>query len=396
MDNLLQLVKSNATEILETTTSIWHHLHSNPELSFNEQDTSSFVATILRCNGIEIYESINGYGLIGIIQGKKPGKTIGIRAELDALPITENTPLEFKSKNIGVMHACGHDIHMTSLLGAAILMNRLKENLSGKILFIFESGEELLPGGATQIIDSTTFKSNLPDAMLAFHILPELEAGKAGFREGQYMASGDEIHLTVVGKGGHAALPHTTINPILIASQLLLNLTDTIASESPSHTPSILSFGKVVANGATNIIPDKVNIEGTFRTMDEDWRKKAHTLIENISISTCQSHGGNCIVDIRKGYPSIFNNPEICRQTKKLTQQYLGESNVIELDRRMTTDDFAFFSQKVPSVFFRLGVGFDNGVKHQLHSSTFIANQEILKISSGLLAWICLNISKPE
>lgn len=395
MENLFEIIKKNAEEIREITKGYWQHIHSNPELSFDEKETSSFISKVLKENDIEVHERINGYGIIGIIKGRLKGKTIGIRSELDALPIIENTNLDFSSSTKGVMHACGHDIHIASLLGAAIIINRLKDNLSGKILLIFESGEELLPGGATQIIDSDVFKDNRPDAMFAFHVLPELVAGKAGFREGQYMASGDEVHITVKGKGGHAALPHTTINPILISSKLLLNLKDFIDTESPSHIPTILSFGKIIANGATNIIPDDVQIEGTFRTMDEDWRKKAHSLIEKISKDTCQSLGGDCIIDIRKGYPSINNNIEICKKAKSLTQQYLGESNVIDLDRRMTTDDFAYFSQIIPSVFFRLGAGFDSGDKFQLHSSTFTANQEILKYSSGLLAWLSFNMSKP-
>ncbi len=395
MKNLLDKIKSNAEEIGQATKGFWHHLHSHPELSFNEQQTSSFVIKILKDNNIEVYEGINGTSIIGIIKGKKQGKTIGVRAELDALPIIENTNLDYESKNKGVMHACGHDIHIASLLGAAIIINRLKEHLSGKILLIFESGEELLPGGANKIIDSNIFQSNFPDAMLAFHVLPELIAGKAGFREGQYMASGDEIHITVKGKGGHAAVPDATINPIIIASKLLLNLKDFIDNQSPSHIPSILAFGKITANGATNIIPNDVKIEGTFRTMDEDWRKEAHSLIEKISKNTCLSLGGDCNIDIKKGYPSIYNNPEICEKVKTLTKQFLGDSNVIDLDRRMTTDDFAYFSQIIPSVFFRLGVGFENDEKHQLHSSTFIANQKILDYSSGLLSWICLNLSKP-
>ncbi len=395
MKTILDSIKEHSDNLFSLTKGYWHHLHANPEISFNEKQTSTFIAGVLKENNIVVYEHINGNGLIGIIEGPKPGKTIGIRAELDALPINENTNLPFSSSNKGVMHACGHDIHMASLLGAAITINRLKQQLNGKVVLIFESGEEQIPGGAKQIIDSNIFQSNLPDAMLTFHVLPELVAGKAGFREGQYMASGDEIHITVKGKGGHAALPHTTINPILIASRLLLNLKDFIDRETPSHIPSILSFGKIVANGATNVIPDEVLIEGTFRTMEEGWRKDAHLLIEKISKETCQALGGDCHIDIRKGYPSIYNNPEICRQAKFYTQLFLGDSNVIDLDRRMTTDDFAYFSQTIPSVFFRLGVGFDNGDKHQLHRSNFIANEEILKHSSDLLAWLAFNMSKP-
>ncbi len=392
MNNLLETIKSKSGRINLLTKEYWHYLHSNPELSFNESKTASFVSQVLKENNISVYEGLNGYGLIGIIEGKLSGKTIGIRAELDALPISENTNLDFTSLNQGVMHACGHDIHMASLLGCAIVINELREYLKGKVLVIFESGEEMLPGGATQIIESEVFKKNKPDVMFAFHILPELAAGKAGFREGQYMASGDEIHITVKGKGGHAALPHTTINPIIIASQLLLNLKEFNDKQSPSNTPSILSFGKFIANGATNVIPDDVKIEGTFRTMDENWRKKAHDQIEKISKDVCEKFGGNCIVDIRKGYPSIYNNHEICRNAKELAIEYLGESNVIELEKRMTTDDFAYFSQIIPSVFFRMGVGFENGAKHQLHNSTFMANEDILNYSSGLLAWIAINM----
>lgn len=393
MEKLLNSIKDHSDSILGLTMSYWHYLHANPELSFVEKQTSAFIAKVLKDNDIQVFEGLNGNGLIGIIEGQNPGKTIGIRAELDALPIFENTGLSFSSKNNGVMHACGHDIHMASLLGAALIINQLKGQLNGKVLLIFESGEEQLPGGAKQIIDSKIFQSNLPDAMLAFHVLPELAAGKAGFREGQYMASGDEVYITVKGKGGHAALPQTTNNPILIASKLLLNLKDFIDKETPSHIPCILSFGKLTANGATNIIPNEVLIEGTFRTMDEAWRHKALSTIEKISKETCQNMGGDCIIEIRKGYPSIYNNPELTKKVKIITEQFLGASNVIELERRMTTDDFAFFSQAIPSVFFRMGVGFDNKTENQLHSTTFIANENVFKYSSGLLAWISLNLN---
>jgi amidohydrolase len=393
MEINLESIKELSSSLVGLTKGYWHHLHANPELSFNEKQTSLFIAKVLKENNIRVYENLNGNGLIGIIEGHEPGKTVGLRAELDALPIQENTRLAFSSSNEGVMHACGHDIHMASLLGTALIINQLKERLNGKVLLIFESGEEQLPGGAKQIIDSNIFQSNLPDAMLAFHVLPELAAGKAGFREGQYMASGDEVYITVKGKGGHAALPHTTINPILIASKLLLNLKEFIDTESPSNIPSILSFGKVIANGATNVIPNDVHIEGTFRTMDEDWRGNAHSLIEKISKETCQTLGGDCSIDIRKGYPSIYNNSGITKKVRTLTEQFLGTSNVAGLDRRMTTDDFAYFSQTIPSVFFRLGVGFENGPRHQLHRSTFIPNEEVLKYSSGLMAWISINMT---
>ena len=393
MENLIDSIKKQSEDQYEQIILFRRYLHANPELSFQEKTTASYVTKILNENNIPVFEGIEGNGVIGIIEGKTKGKTIGIRAELDALPIVESTSLGYSSINNGVMHACGHDIHMASLLGTAIIINNLRANLNGKILLIFESGEEQIPGGAKSIIDSNIFKQNIPDTMLAFHVLPELVTGKAGFREGQYMASGDEVFITIKGKGGHAAIPEKTINPIIISSQLILNLKDFIDKETPSQIPTILSFGKIQANGATNVIPNEVYIEGTFRTLDEDWRLKAHLRIEEISKKTCLSFGGDCEIEIRQGYPSIYNNPELTRMTKEITMQYLDPSNVIDLDRRMTTDDFAYFSQIIPSVFFRMGIGFENNCNYQLHSSTFLANEEILKHSSGLLAWISFNLS---
>lgn len=397
MESLLEIVKKQADTIYQQVVGYRRYIHSNPELSFQEVNTSQFIAKTLKENNIECFESISGHGIIGIIKGKTKGKTIGLRAELDALPIQENATLDFRSMNNGVMHACGHDIHMASLLGSAILINRLRDSFKGTILLIFEPGEEKLPGGALGIIESAIFKQNMPELMLAFHVLPELEVGKAGFCRGQYMASGDEVYITVKGKGGHAALPKTTVNPILLASTLILKLKDLIDNESPLNIPTILSFGKIQANGATNVIPSELFIEGTFRTMDELWRQKAHALIKEISTNTCQSLGGDCDVEIRKGYPSIFNDVELTKDAQLLSEQYLGISNVIKLDRRMTTDDFAYFSQKLPSVFFRMGIGFEENCNYQLHNPNFVANEEVLKYSSGLMAWITLNLlDKPK
>jgi len=392
MENLLGSIKKQSGDLYEQIISMRHYLHSNAELSFKESLTSSFISRTLRDNNIPFIEGIGGTGIIGIIDGGSNGKTIGIRAELDALPITENTPLDFSSKNKGVMHACGHDIHMASLLGSATILNNLKDRLNGKILLVFESGEEQIPGGALDIIKSNTYQQNLPDMMIAFHVLPELTTGKAGFCEGQYMASGDEVYITIKGKGGHAALPKTTVNPIVIASNLIVKLKDFIDNETPPQIPTILSFGKIQANGATNIIPNEVYIEGTFRTMDENWRAKAHSLIEGISKETCKTLGGECDIEIRNGYPSIYNNPELTRRVRRTAEQYLGLPNVVELDRRMTTDDFAYFTQNTPSVFFRLGIGFENSRTFQLHNPSFIANEEILKFSPGLMAWISFNL----
>lgn len=393
MENQIDLIKEINKEINDKVIGFWHYFHENPELSFNEKKTSAFIAETLKSNNIEVHQGIGGNGLIGVIRGVKNENSIGIRAELDALPICEKTSLDFKSKNQGVMHACGHDIHTASLLGTALILNKLKSNLPGNVLLVFEPGEEQLPGGAMEIINSDIFKAYNPKAIIAFHILPELSTGKSGFCEGQYMASGDEIYLVIKGKGGHAALPHSTINPIILASKVLLDLKEFIDNKTPKEIPSILSFGKMNAEGATNVIPNEVRIEGTFRTMDEKWRLVAHSEIEKIAKNTCRSMKGDCEIEIRKGYPSVFNNPELTRKIKQLSAQYLGASNVVNLDKRMTTDDFAYFSQIIPSVFFRMGVGFEGIESYSLHNPSFIANGEVLKHSPGLMAWISINLT---
>lgn len=390
MEILQDTIKTYSLEILEQIKSYRRAIHSNPELSFKEIQTAKLISSILRENHIKVHEGIGVTGLIGVIEGKHPGKTIGIRAELDALPIIENTNLEFSSTKNGIMHACGHDIHMASLIGTALILNKVKDKLNGKVLLIFEPGEEQIPGGAISIIKSDIFKSNQPDTMLTFHVLPELTTGMVGFCEGRYMASGDEVYITVKGKGGHAALPETYINPLIISSHLLINLQDFIIKETPADIPSVLSFGKIQGNGATNIIPNEVYLEGTFRTMDEAWRTKVHEFIDMIAKRTCQEFGGSCEIEIRKGYPSVFNDPKLTALSRKFAEDYLGVEQVISLEKRMTTDDFAYFSQIIPSVFFRMGVGFNDIKSSQLHSPSFIVNEDVLKHSYGLMTWIIL------
>lgn len=391
MEALKDKISALTDKYIQTIIGYRRYIHQNPELSFHEENTAAYIKSILTERGIKIVPINNQHSFIAVIEGKSNGKTIGIRAELDALPIHEETNLDFASKNIGVMHACGHDIHMATVIGAGIILNDIKDSWSGRVLLIFESGEEQLPGGARAIIESDEFKSLKPDFMFGLHVLPELEAGKVGFCPGRYMASGDEIYLTVKGKGGHAALPHTLIDPVVISSNIIINLQTIVSRSAPALVPTVLSFGKVEAKGATNIIPSEVSIAGTFRTMDEDWRAKAHQLIESKAKGIAQSMGGDCDVEIRKGYSSVYNNPELTQTAKLLAMDMFGSDNVIALEPRMTTDDFAFFSQQVPSVFFRVGVGSGELKQNQLHSSCFLANEESLMVSVPLMALIVTN-----
>lgn len=383
MESLKAKISVLAEKHYRSIVECRRYIHKNPELSFQEFNTANYIKSIFEEKGIDVVCIKNQISFFVVINGSKPGKTIGIRAELDALPINEETDLEFKSLNAGTMHACGHDVHMASVIGAGIIIDELKEYLSGRVVLIFESGEEQLPGGAKAIIESAEFSEYKPDLMIGMHVLPELEAGKVGFCSGRYMASGDEVYITVKGKGGHAALPHTLVDPVVIASSIILNLQAFVSRNAPALVPTVLSFGKVIANGATNIIPNEVFVEGTFRTMDETWRGKAHELIESYAKGIAQSMGGECDVEIRKGYPSVYNNTALTEKANKLTRELLGFDKVVDLEPRMTTDDFAYFSQQVPSVFFRVGVGYYNVDAMQLHSNKLTINEDSLR--TGIL-----------
>ena len=389
---MLKSIRQLAYEQYPKIVEFRRYLHQHPELSFQEGLTAKHIAQELDSNGIPYFEGIGGTGIIALIEGDEPGATVGIRAELDALPIQEQTDLTYASVNPNVMHACGHDVHMANLISAAKILWQVRHLIKGKVLLIFQPGEELLPGGAQSIIDSEEFKKHKPNLMLGMHILPEMVAGKVGFCSGAYMASGDEIYLTVRGRGGHAALPHTLADPVLMASHIIVALQQLVSRNSPVDIPSVLSFGKVVANGATNIIPDEVRIEGTFRTMGEVWRIKAHEIIKSLATGIARGMGGDCLVEIRKGYPSLYNNPHYTRIVSDLSADFMGVNNVVELPFRMTTDDFARYAQEIPSVYFRIGSGFGEDEPMSLHSSKLLIDEHVLEQSGGLLAWITLKL----
>ena len=389
---MLNTIRNLSKEQFSQLVELRRYLHQYPELSFKEVNTAKRIAQELDKIGVPYQAGVGDTGIVATINPESLGPTIGIRAELDALPIQEQTGLDYSSANPNVMHACGHDVHMANLIGAAKILWELRDEIKGKILLIFQPGEELLPGGALSIINSDVFKQNTPDLMLGAHILPELEAGRVGFRSGPYMASGDEVYLTVIGKGGHAAMPHTLIDPVVMASHIVLALQQVVSRNAPIDVPTVLSFGKFIGNGATNVIPDHVHIEGTFRTMDEGWRAKAHKLIAQKTTGMAQSMGGHCEVNIRKGYPALSNHPELTALAKRLAREYLGEENLVDLPIRMTTDDFAHYAQSIPSVYFRVGVGFDSGENAGLHNGKLVVNEHVIEQAGGLLAWLAIGL----
>jgi amidohydrolase len=388
----LQRVKKLSVEFLADIVKLREYLHQYPELSFKEYNTSKRIACELDKIGVPFTSGILETGILGLIEGSKPGPTIGVRAELDALPINEETGLSYSSNNSKVMHACGHDVHMANLIGVAKILRQFQEDIHGKVLLIFQPGEELLPGGAKGMIESEFFQKNIPDVMLGMHILPELSMGKAGFCSGPYMASGDEVYITVKGKGGHAALPHALIDPVLIASHIIVGLQQVVSRKNPGSIPTVLSFGKVIANGANNVIPDEVTIEGTFRTMDETWREKAHQHIVRLAEGIASSMEGKCDVNIRRGYPSLSNNSKLTQFVSSCAKDYLGVNYVVDLPIRMTTDDFAHYSALIPSVYFRIGTGEEDKTSFSLHSSKLIVDNKVLENSVGLTSWMILQL----
>ena len=387
---MIDKIKKLSKEFLPEIIRIRRHIHQHPELSFNEIKTSEFIQTELNKIGVPFTAGHVKTGIIGTIEGKDPqSKTILLRADIDALPIQEENDVEYKSIADGVMHACGHDAHSASLLGAALILNQLKNDFSGTIKLLFQPAEEKLPGGAKLLIDEGVIKEINPNCCIAQHVYPELPAGKVGFKKGIYMASADEIYVTVNGKGGHAALPHQLIDPVLISAQILVGLQQIISRSNNPITPSVLSFGYLEAKGATNVIPDKVFMKGTFRTFDENWREEAHVKMVKMATSIAESMGGTCDFEIKKGYPFLINNETITSVSIDAAQMYLGTENVIPLDLRMTAEDFAYFSHEYPSCFYRIGTSNKNKYSN-LHTSTFDIDESALEIGAGLLSFITI------
>jgi len=386
IDKVKQLVEDSFDEIVE----IRRYIHKNPELSFYEHKTSAYIKTILIGWGISFTEDIADTGIVVLLEGNNPSsKTLALRADFDALPITEENEIDYCSVNKGVMHACGHDVHTASLLGVVKILNNLKQEWEGIVKFIFQPAEEMLPGGAQQMIKDGVLENPKVEKMLGQHVFPDLEVGKVGFRPGKYMASTDELHICVKGIGGHAALPHKYNSPLLAAAKLITELDESFKKDK-DH-PSVLAIGFVEGLGSTNVIPDKVKLKGTLRAMDEDFRATAHKRMQKIALEVAKYYGLEIDFDIRKGYPSLVNDVVLTESAIVLAKEYLGTENVIDLPIRMTAEDFAYYSHEVPSTFYRLGTANKSkGITHGLHTSRFNIDEQSLKIGMGLMAYLAI------
>jgi len=386
---MIDKIKEISAKIYSEVVEIRRHIHKHPELSFEEINTSEFIQKKLDEYGIEYTTGYVKYGVLGVIKGSEDGKIVALRTDIDALPIQENNTEEFSSENKNVMHACGHDVHLASLLGTAKILNQIKDELKGTVLLVFQPAEEKLPGGAKLMMEEGVFDKYKPDLIIGQHVMPDIPVGNVGFKSGMYMASTDEIYLTIKGKGGHAAMPHQITDTVLIASHIIVALQQIVSRKAKANIPTVLSFGKVIANGATNVIPDEVKIDGTFRTMNEEWRAEVHKLIKKIAQSTAEAMGAKCDVNIIDGYPFLKNDEKITADAVEFSKKYLGLSSVENMETRMTGEDFAYYSQKYPTTFYRLGT-MNTKTKEvfPLHSSNFKVDEDALKNSTGLMAWL--------
>lgn len=392
---LKEKIKTLAHTIAPHLIGIRHHLHANPELSYQEFKTSAFVQEQLSNMNIA-FEVKATTGIVATIKGNNPAsRVIALRADMDALPIVEENDVPYKSVHNGVMHACGHDVHTTVLLGAARILNDLRLEWDGTIKLFFQPGEERNPGGASYMIKEGVLENPRPDGIVALHVHPGLEVGKLSFRKGRVMASADEIYITIRSKGGHAAAPHLTADTVLIASQLIVSLQQIISRNNSPISPSVLSICSIQGGNTTNVIPSEVKLMGTFRAMDETWRYKAHELIKKQAIGLVESMGAEIDLHIDIGYPTVDNDPAFTEAAWQLANDYMGKQNVEETELRMGAEDFGYYTQVIPGCFFRLGVRNESkGIIHQVHTPKFDIDESAIEIGAGMMAYVGISLTK--
>lgn len=394
MEQLKKQIEALAVSYLSEVIDIRRHLHRHPELSWEETETADFICSKLGEYGISYRKGMAGTGVVGLIRGKDPDcRCIALRADMDALPVQELNAVDYMSEFPGKMHACGHDVHMASLLGTAKILQELRDAFRGSIKLIFQPSEETYPGGALSMIHEGVLEDPQTEFILAQHVINTLESGDVGFKAGAYMASTDEVFLTVKGKGGHAATPNLNVDPVLIASHIILALQQIVSRIADPLMPTVVSFGRIIGEGRTNIIPDEVRVEGTLRTYDETWRKEMHNQILKISTAIAEGMGGQCEVKIAQGYPFLYNDPRLTAYLQELAADYLGADHVKDLEKRMTAEDFSYFARQRPSCLYRLGTANEaKGINANLHSAWFDVDESSLKTGMGLMAWFSIKL----
>jgi len=394
---LKERILREAASMMPELVEIRRYIHRHPELAYAEHETARYISSRLEMMGIEHRTGVAGTGIVGFIRGELParGLTVGLRADMDALPVTEAQGAPYRSLNEGIMHACGHDAHIAMLLGTAEILNSMRSDFAGTVLLVFQPGEEKAPGGARLMIETGIFDSFLPDIFIAQHVVPDLPSGTIGFHAGPYMASCDEIYITVAGQGGHAARPAEYTDQIYIASELVIALKDSINELSSSKAPTVLGIGRITGLGATNVIPATVDIACTFRTFDEEWRNQAKQVIRNVAADVASRKGVNITANIVEGYPVLVNNEALTYKATFLTASLIGKDRVFDMPVRMSSEDFSFFAEKYPSFMFRLGVTREGEMIKQAHTSGFDIDETAMATGTAVMSWLALNLIVP-
>ena len=391
--SLIDVIKQEANEVFLEIVSHYRYLHQHPELSYQEKNTSEYITRFLDAEGISYCNNIGGYGILAKVKGEAfaSDRSIALCADMDALPIEEENNVPYKSINKKTMHACGHDAQVASLMGAAKLIKQHKKDFGGTVLFVFQPAEEQSPSGAFKMLKDGVFKEHAPEFIVKQHAYIDLPAGKVAFQSGVIMASADEVHIRVKGQGGHGALPHELNDTVLAASNIIVAMQQLVSRRSNPFNPMVLSFGKFIADGATNVIPDLVTLAGSLRCMNEPERQAMRTVIPQIADSTASAYGCACEVTIPSGYPCTISNEEVTERIEKIAVKLVGQENVAEFPKRMTADDFGFFTEQYKGCYYRFGVA-GSGSLGKLHTSTFLIDEEALRASTALFAVLSLEM----
>lgn len=390
---LTEMMNSEVNGVFSEVVNHYRYLHQHPELSYCEKNTSEYIARFLDAEGISYRNHIGGYGILAMVKGMAfdSDRVIALCADMDALPIEEENNVPYKSVNKKVMHACGHDAQVASLMGAVMLINKHKKNFGGTVLFVFQPAEEQSPSGAYQMLQDGIFKDYRPDFIVKQHAYIDLPAGKIAFQSGVIMASADEVHIKVKGQGGHGALPHELNDTVLAASNIVVAMQQIVSRRRNPFNPMVLSFGKFIADGATNVIPDVVTLSGSLRCMNEEERRMMLTIIPKIAVATASAYGCDCEVTIPDGYPCTISNEAVTEQVKQIAERLLGEDSITEFPKRMTADDFGFFTEQFAGCYYRFGVA-GRHESGKLHTSTFLINDEALRASTALFATLSIEM----
>lgn len=394
-----QRVKTLTEKYEVYAVSIRRRLHENPELSMEEMETTALIKEELGNCGIQILDIGLLTGAAGVLEGKKGrrgetgrgeergNRTLLLRADIDALPVEERSGLSFSSRRKGICHSCGHDIHTASLLLAARVLSELREEFSGRILFLFQPAEET-GEGAKQVIESGLLERYKPDLAYGMHCWPELPGGTAGFRPGAFMAASDFVKIRVRGRGGHGAHPHKSVDPVTAAAYLLTELQTVISRNTAPLDPAVLTIGKIIGGTAANVIPDEVQMEGTVRTVSRETRNLVEERIRNLSVLGAQALGAECEVEYRRGVPALINDKNAVRILMRAAENQLGADSVRILENpSMGSEDFARYLEEIPGAMFRIGTANENPASGlALHNAGIVFDERAISVGAAVMS----------